>query len=39
MEKYELKILLICMYVLFWGVYNGGDSFSSVFMVCGKMDL
>jgi hypothetical protein len=39
-EKYQVKILLICLYVcFFWGVYNDGDSFSSVFTVRGNMDL
>jgi hypothetical protein len=37
--KYQVKILLICFYVFSWGVYNDGDSFSPVFMVCGNMNL
>ncbi len=34
-----MKILLICLYVFFWGVCNDGNSFSSVFTVCGNVDL
>ncbi len=41
MAKYQVKILLKWLYFLFlfFFVYNDGDSFSSIFMVCGNMDL
>jgi hypothetical protein len=37
--KYQVKILVIFFSFFFWGVYNDDNSFSSVFMVCGNMDL
>lgn len=41
MAKYQLTILLKWLYffLVFFFVYNDGNSFSSIFMVCGNMDL
>jgi hypothetical protein len=41
--KYQVTILLkwsyFIFFIFFYFVYNDGDSFSSIFMVCGNMDL